>query len=95
MLHRERRFSDTEQRWIGWERKRGKLEQLVAALAGGLQHGASWTWARYSRTRAGTRYIVTLDSDTQMPPGRLRELVGVAAHPHNRPRLDSSGRSGC
>ncbi|MES2091977.1 MAG: hypothetical protein V4532_18645 [Pseudomonadota bacterium] len=35
VLHRERRFSQTEQRWIGWERKRGKLEQLVNALATG------------------------------------------------------------
>ena len=35
LLHRARRFSDTERRWIGWERKRGKLEQLVNVLAGG------------------------------------------------------------
>ena len=35
VLHRQRRFSETEQRWIGWERKRGKLELLVAALAEG------------------------------------------------------------
>jgi cyclic beta-1,2-glucan synthetase len=35
-----------------------------------------------------TRYIVTLDSDTRLPPGRLRELVSVAAHPANQPRLD-------
>ena len=46
----------------------------------------------WSRTAAGTRYLVTLDSDTRLPPGRLRDLVGVAAHPHNQPRLDADGR---
>ncbi|MBK9199505.1 glycosyltransferase family 2 protein [Candidatus Skiveiella danica] len=45
-----------------------------------------------SRIAPATRYVVTLDSDTQLPPGRLRELVGVAAHPQNQPRLDPLGR---
>ncbi|WP_043820024.1 hypothetical protein, partial [Rubrivivax gelatinosus] len=35
---------------------------------------------------------VTLDGDTQLPPGRLRELVGIAAHPSNRPVLAADGR---
>ena len=88
LLHRERRFSESEQRWIGWERKRGKLEQLVRALVEPgyrpfVDLGAlSWP-------APGTRHLVTLDADTQMPPGRLRALVGVAAHPMNQPRWDS------
>ena len=96
VLHRERRFSETEQRWIGWERKRGKLEMLIAALAqGSPAAGRSAGFidlGEESRIAPDTRYVVTLDSDTQLPPGRLRELVGVAAHPHNQPRLDASGR---
>jgi len=91
VLHRERRFSPSEQRWIGWERKRGKLEMLVAALADGSQ-GAFLDLGDDSRIAAGTQYVVTLDSDTQLPPGRLRELVGMAAHPDNLPRLDPGGR---
>ena len=91
VLHRNRTFSTSEQRWIGWERKRGKLEQLVSALATGsgdsfLDLGA------LSRLATDVKYIVTLDSDTQLPPGRLRELVGIAAHPHNQPQLDPGGR---
>ncbi|MDL2336940.1 MAG: glucoamylase family protein, partial [Pseudomonadota bacterium] len=115
VLHRERRFSETEQRWIGWERKRGKLEQLIAALAEGRltgsttdaptgataeePAGAAVTPSAFldlgcaSRVAAGTKYVLTLDSDTQLPPGRLHELVGVAAHPHNQPRLDAGGRT--
>jgi cyclic beta-1,2-glucan synthetase len=91
VLHRERQFSPTEERWIGWERKRGKLELLVAALATG-QADAFLDLGSESSIAADTPYIVTLDGDTQLPPGRLRELVGVAAHPHNRPRVDLAAR---
>ncbi len=92
VLHRTRRFSETEQRWIGWERKRGKLELLVAALAEGCAT-AFLNMGDESRIAADTQYIVTLDSDTQLPPGRLRELVSVAAHPHNQPQFDAAGRT--
>ena len=91
VLHRARQFSETEQRWIGWERKRGKLEQLVTTLD--QERGTAFLdLGTVSRIAPATRYVVTLDSDTRMPPGRLRELVGVAAHPQNQPRLDPLGR---
>ena len=92
LLHRERLFSETEQRWIGWERKRGKLELLVDTLAQGAGT-AFLDLGDASRLAADIPYIVTLDSDTQLPPGRLRQLVGVAAHPHNQPRLDAGGHT--
>lgn len=91
VLHRPRHFSPTEQRWIGWERKRGKLGQLLAALATGTP-GSFVDLAEVSRMASGTRYVVTLDSDTHLPPGTLRDLVGVAAHPLNQPVLDAEGR---
>ncbi|MBU1353875.1 MAG: carbohydrate-binding protein [Gammaproteobacteria bacterium] len=91
LLHRARLFSRTQQQWIGWERKRGKLEQLVAALATGEQ-GAFCDLGDLSQLAPHTRYVLTLDSDTQLPPGRLRSLVGVAEHPENQPRLDASGQ---
>ncbi|MDP3226671.1 MAG: glucoamylase family protein [Acidovorax sp.] len=91
LLHRARTFSRTQQQWIGWERKRGKLEQLVAALATGEQ-GAFFDLGKLSQLAPYTRYVLTLDSDTQLPPGRLRSLVGVAEHPENQPRLDASNQ---
>jgi cyclic beta-1,2-glucan synthetase len=91
LLHRERVFSESEQCWIGWERKRGKLEALIARLAG-VTPGPFLDLGEESRVAEGTAYVLTLDSDTQLPPGRLRELVGVAAHPLNRPRLDAAAR---
>ena len=97
VLHRERVFSDTEQRWIGWERKRGKLEQLIDLLAApggaGTKPGAFIDLGEWSRVEPGTKYVVTLDGDTQLPPGRLRDLVGVAAHPHNQPQIDAAKRT--
>ena len=91
VLHREREFSDTEQRWIGRERKRGKLEALIAAIATDTP-GPFIEQGSLSHIAAGTRYVLTLDSDTQLPPGRLRELVAIAAHPHNTPQLAADGR---
>ncbi len=90
LLHRERRWCETEQRWIGWERKRGKLEQLLALLAGTEALPSPFVdLGDRSRPALQTHYVVTLDSDTQLPPNALRELVGVAAHPLNRPRVDA------
>lgn len=91
LLHRNRTLSTTQRRWIGWERKRGKLEQLVAALVNDGP-GPFLALGELSRMASGTRYLLTLDSDTQLPPGRLRALVGVAEHPDNQPRLDATGR---
>ncbi len=92
LLHRQRTFSQTEQAWIGWERKRGKLEQLAQALALGKDH-PFLDLGDLSRIAPDTRYILTLDSDTQLPPGNLRELLAVASHPQNRPRLDKESRT--
>jgi cyclic beta-1,2-glucan synthetase len=91
VLHRPRSYSGTEQCWMGWERKRGKLEQLVARLAGGS--GAAFLdLGEASRCASNVTYLLTLDADTELPPGRLRQLVGVAAHPHNQPQFDTSGQ---
>lgn len=91
LLHRARTFSTTQDQWLGWERKRGKLQQLMARLVTG-ESGPFIDLAEFSRTALHTRYVLTLDSDTQLPPGRLRALVGVAEHPQNRPVLDTSGQ---
>lgn len=91
LLHRQRRWSESEGVWMGWERKRGKLEQLLKALCGDEDGEAPVQFVDLgplSRLPAGVRYLVTLDSDTVMPPGSLRAMVAIAAHPLNRPRLD-------
>jgi cyclic beta-1,2-glucan synthetase len=92
LLHRPRTWSDTEQRWMGWERKRGKLEMLVRLLAAGDASGFL-PLAPGLRLAAGrTPYVLTLDSDTGLPPGALRDLVSIAAHPLNAPEIDARSR---
>lgn len=92
LLHRPRTWSDSEQCWLGHERKRGKIEALIAQLATG-HPGPFLPLGDLSRTVPHTCHVLTLDSDTMLPPGRLRALVGVAEHPLNRPRLAADGRS--
>ncbi len=86
LLHRPRSWCATEGRWIGWERKRGKLEMLLRQIAEGStqfsQLGADMQLAE------GIRYVLTLDSDTGLPAGSLRDLVSIAAHPLNAPQID-------
>jgi len=91
LLHRARTHCATQACWMGWERKRGKLEQLLAHLATGAPSPFEALGAR-AVVAPHTRHLLTLDSDTQLPPGQLRALVGVAAHPQNHPRLDASGQ---
>ncbi len=92
LLHRGREWSATERRWIGWERKRGKLELLLRLLAAPAGTSPFVDLGALSRPAVGVRHLITLDADTDMPPGRLRALVGTAAHPMNRPRVDTATR---
>jgi cyclic beta-1,2-glucan synthetase len=91
LLHRARRWSPTESRWIGWERKRGKLAELIAWLDGAVDSPFIDLGA-LSTPQPQTPHVLTLDSDTVLPPGALRELVGVAAHPLNLPVVDKALR---
>ncbi len=93
LLHRARVFSQSEQRWIGWERKRGKLEQLIAILAHPDRENPFIDLGHDSQLTDDVKYVLTLDSDTQLPPERLRDLVGIAAHPSNKPQIDLENRS--
>ena len=98
VLHRQRQYSKSEGAWIGWERKRGKLELLVARMSQSKladpQTGQEQCFidlGELSRLAPNTPHLLTLDSDTELPPGRLRELVGIAAHPSNFPQLHANG----
>ncbi|TVQ24488.1 MAG: glycosyl transferase [Spirochaetaceae bacterium] len=93
LLHRQRVWSESERAFIGWERKRGKLEELNRLIDGTRPHDAGKLvyLGDPERLRA-VRFIITLDSDTQLPSGTARRMVETLAHPLNRPRLDDEGR---
>jgi cyclic beta-1,2-glucan synthetase len=86
LLHRRRVWNEGEARWMGWERKRGKLHELNRLLRGATDTtfvSAAWVLP------ADTRYVVTLDADTRLPRDTVRRLIGKMAHPLNRPRFDA------
>jgi cyclic beta-1,2-glucan synthetase len=88
LFHRTRVWCESENRWIGWERKRGKLEELNAFLCG----SASGILVSAGAAPAGVRYIITLDADTQLPHGRAAKLIETIAHPLNRIELSPDRR---
>ncbi|MBA4263556.1 MAG: hypothetical protein C0453_00615 [Comamonadaceae bacterium] len=90
LLHRPRTWSESERAWIGWERKRGKIEALLEWLVeeDPTANGPFMPLGPHCRIGRGYRFVITLDADTGMPPGALREMVSIAAHPLNQPCLD-------
>ena len=93
LLHRRRLWNPGEGKWMGWERKRGKLDELNHLLAGATDTTFIGTRGRPPQVPSGIRYVITLDADTRLPRGAATRLVGTMAHPLNRPVLDvQSGR---
>ncbi|HUA87616.1 MAG TPA: glucoamylase family protein [Bryobacteraceae bacterium] len=88
LFHRAREWSESEQRWIGRERKRGKLDELNSFLLEGKSAKILVT----GRLARPIRYVLTLDSDTALPPGAARRLVETIAHPRNHVELDPKTR---
>ena len=88
LFHRPRVWNPYERVWMGYERKRGKLEQFNALLRGEEQTAFSDIVGDAS-ILASIKYVITLDTDTQLPRDAARTLIGNIAHPLNRPVYDA------
>jgi cyclic beta-1,2-glucan synthetase len=92
LFHRSRSWSESEQRWIGWERKRGKLEQLNRFLVGESAPELEGFLCTGDRAQLeGIRFVITLDADTQLLRDTARRMIETLAHPLNQPRLSPDG----
>ena len=89
LFHRERRWNAAENRWMGWERKRGKLVEFDRVLRGAGDTSFTVTHGDLA-VLPTVRYVITLDSDTQLPMDAAAQLIGTLAHPLNKPRFDPS-----
>jgi cyclic beta-1,2-glucan synthetase len=87
LFHRPRRWNEREGVWMGWERKRGKLAEFNRFLEGARNDAFSVTTSDADSLR-GARYVITLDSDTVLPPDSAPALVGAIAHPLNQAWYD-------
>src|SRR5262249_5223679 len=84
LFHRPRQWNAKEKKWIGYERKRGKLSHLNELLRGkGKEHFSLIKGNEVIYTTI--KYIITLDTDTQLPRDVAWKLAGSMAHPLNQP----------
>jgi len=88
LLHRRRLWNESEGKWIGWERKRGKLHELNRLLRGATDTTFLSIGGELPLVPPGVRYVITLDTDTRLPIGAAKRLIGKMAHPLNWPKLD-------
>lgn len=92
LFHRERTWTESEDQYLGWERKRGKLEELNRLIAGLPAHSDGDLVVVGERARlVDFRFVITLDRDTQLPRDSARRMVETLAHPLNQPRFSASG----
>ncbi len=89
VCHRRRQWNPGERKWMGWERKRGKLHEFNRLLRGAIDTSfLAQADQEAPAAPAGVQYVLTLDADTRLPIGVVTQLVGTAAHPLNRPVFD-------
>lgn len=88
LFHRQRKWNSSERKWMGWERKRGKLEEFNHYLRGSLET----TFIKREEINLdipeSIKFVITLDADTKLPRGAVSQLIGTFAHPLNHPVFD-------
>lgn len=86
-FHRERRYNEAQNQWMGWERKRGAIIELNDLLRRSGDTGYNILSCDISQIPP-VKYVITLDADTNLPMGAAKRLVGTMAHPLNKPVVD-------
>ena len=91
LFHRPRRWNPHDRIWMGYERKRGKLADLNWLLRGGAHGNPGDRFLLVvgdAAVLSNVKYVITLDTDTQLARDSAWQFVGAMAHPLNRPRYD-------
>ncbi len=91
LFHRPRRWNPRDRTWMGYERKRGKLAELNALLRNKAQNVSEKHFSLMvgeTGVLSDVKYVITLDTDTQLPRDSAWQLVGAMAHPLNRAQYD-------
>ncbi len=92
LFHRPRCWNAEAQIWMGRERKRGKLADLNSLLRGACPSDRFALIVGATASLSQVKYVITLDTDTQLPRDAARQFVGAMAHPLNAPRFDEFGK---
>ncbi len=94
LFHRPRRWNPRERIWMGYERKRGKLADLNSLMRGGSRDRFALVIGDIS-VLSNVKYVITLDTDTQLPRDSAWQFAGTMAHPLNRARYDETKQGIC
>jgi|HubBroStandDraft_6_1064221.scaffolds.fasta_scaffold04392_5 cyclic beta-1,2-glucan synthetase len=86
LVHRHRVYNPREKVWMGWERKRGKLMDLNRLLR--KQYDSFPIKVGDLSILPLVRFVITLDSDTDLPRGSAQRMIGALAHPLNQAIID-------
>lgn len=87
-IYRKRVYNESEEQWLGYERKRGALEHFNQLLLGKLSEEDQeiyYTGHTFTDFSKKIKYVITLDQDTQLALGTAFSLVGAMSHPLNKP----------
>ena len=99
-VYRRRAWSEGEQTWLGYERKRGAILHFNDLVLGQTSEDdkvkrfrcetiSAWL---NGATESPIRFIITLDTDTELVLYSAQKLIGAMAHPLNRAQLSKDGR---
>ncbi|MBC7693133.1 MAG: glycosyl transferase [Methylotenera sp.] len=86
---RRRQWNPSEGKWIGWERKRGKLQEFNRLIRGATDTSYLLS-GPLPAALLQIQYVITLDSDTQLPRNCAHRLIGTITHPLNQPYYDET-----
>ena len=88
-IYRKRVWHEGENKYLGYERKRGALLQFNKILLGEKVNEKKYFNANTLKdTDLGIKYVITLDTDTKLVLNSALNLVGAMAHPLNKPILN-------
>lgn len=86
-FYRNRTWSSSEKCYLGWERKRGLLCQFNEFLVTG-ENIFNTNTLEETNIRVKIKYVITLDSDTNLVLDSAGDLIGAMAHILNRPQIN-------
>ncbi len=88
-IYRKRLWNEKESCYLGWERKRGLLNQFNEYILGNIKSPFQVNTVEQNKENLPKiKYIITLDSDTELVLNTGLELIGAMAHILNKPELN-------
>ncbi len=92
-VYRRRQYNKSEDKYLGYERKRGGLLHFNKLLLKTLTEEEKEKYIyieTISNIKDPIKYVITLDTDTELILNTAQKLVGLMSHPLNTPILNKS-----